>query len=153
MIFKQWQQVLDGTKTQTRRLVSGFDRLGLHDYGVEKVETVMQRFRDRDWPCRYGIWRLKWVVGRTYAVQPGRGKKAVGCFRITEVRQERLQDISEEDAIAEGWPEHLELFPEVNREWKTREWFRRLWDDIHKKSGTRWEDDPEVWVLTFEMAH
>ncbi len=30
MIFKQWQQVLDGSKTQTRRLVRPYEHLMRH---------------------------------------------------------------------------------------------------------------------------
>jgi hypothetical protein len=44
----------------------------------------------------------RWVIGKTYAVQPGRGKKQIVRIRILNIRQEHLQDITEADAIAEG---------------------------------------------------
>ena len=54
---------------------------------------------------------------------------------ILSVRPEWLQDITEVDAIAEG----------VAR----REHFIRLWDSIYKKPGTRWTENPAVWVYEF----
>jgi len=44
---------------------------------------------------------------------------------------ERLQDISWQDAEAEGWPVDQELFPTVNREVKTVRWFSKLWDSVY----------------------
>ena len=78
MIFKQYQQVLDGTKTQTRRPVKEGDE------GVELQGSIAAVFAHRG-------SKLKWQVGRTYAVQPGRGKKAVGRIRIIKIRRERLK--------------------------------------------------------------
>ena len=46
--------------------------------------------------------RLLYEVGRTYAVQPGRGKHALGRIRLRAIRREPAQDISEGDARAEG---------------------------------------------------
>ena len=103
----------------------------------------------------------KWQVGRTYAVQPGRGKKAVGRIRITEIRRERVQDISEEDAIAEGIYRHSDpcawTYTYQGKEglhfFGRAVWaFADLWDGIHKKPDTRWADNPETWALTFEVV-
>ncbi|KKK51212.1 hypothetical protein LCGC14_3117180, partial [marine sediment metagenome] len=52
--------------------------------------------------------RLKWLAGNTYAIVPGRGKKSVGRIRITAIRRERLWDITEQDAIAEGLSQALD---------------------------------------------
>lgn len=139
MIFKDelCQAVLDGNKTQTRRLV-----------------RVEERYISNGAiPATVYAWhKIKWQVGRTYAIQPGRGKKAVGRFRLTEIRQERLQDIDEAGAIAEGvqrgkWYKagDLSVF------FSAREMFGALWDSIHRK-GDRWVDNPEVWVLEFELC-
>lgn len=137
MIFRGKEMcalVLSGQKTQTRRLV----KLG------ETLITDSLLFGDR---ILMGSGYCKWQVGRTYAVQPGRGKKAVGRIRITAIRRERLQDISEEDAIAEGMfkESHPIALKPVTR-------YMHLWDSIHKKPGTRFADDPEVWVLEFEVT-
>jgi len=145
MIFKQCQQVLDGTKTQTRRLVKEGEQLADAAWGYDSP-TVLK------W------YRIKWAVGRTYAVQPGRGKKAVGRIRITGIRREWLIDILPGDTLAEGI---MPICNEYGPRWyqasgiegefiTSREAFRALWNGIHKKRGARWADNPEVWVLEFE---
>jgi len=47
-----------------------------------------------------------------------------------------------------GWSNGLDGLLYVRREWA----FKALWDSINKKPGTRWADNVEVWVLTFEVA-
>ena len=175
MIFKHHQQVLNGTKTQTRRLVKpnelasgsrGGGQHWIHAVWIDTKGVHDRRFEQHGFiRCSLvvleSLYRLKWAVGKgffadkTYAVQPGRGKKAVGRIRITEIRRERVQDISEEDAQREGWDmsnmnSHSRYDPVTMT--KAIEWFHGLWDSIHKKPGTRWTDNPEVWVLTFEVV-
>lgn len=68
-------------------------------------------------------------------------------LRITAVRAERLQDITEEDAIREGvmgWID--ELIGGMTG--KTR--FQRLWDKLNAARGYGWDKNPWVWVYTFE---
>lgn len=47
---------------------------------------------------------VRYRVGGIYAVQPGRGQRHVGHIEVTSVRRERLQDITNEQAHAEGFP-------------------------------------------------
>lgn len=67
---------------------------------------------------------------------------------ITNIRIERLQDISEDDARAEGvtdsWPEI-----ECNGAKPYAEGFAYLWDQINRKRAP-WESNPWVWALTFK---
>lgn len=69
---------------------------------------------------------------------------------VTEVRVERLQDISEADAVAEGWP-HAEADP--TRIWirdKTPEgWFRGLWEDLNGSEA--WTANPWVAAISFTV--
>ena len=102
MIFQhKLDKVLDGTKTQTRRLAKSIP------------------------PKR---------VGRTYSVQPGRGKRGVARIKILGVRRERACEISDADARAEGCENAGD--------------FLRLWETIH---GSNMNNHP-VWVYGFELV-
>lgn len=71
-------------------------------------------------------------------------------LEITDVRVERLQDISEKDALAEGCTCTF-LQPGLaadEMECATEE-FARLWDSINGKKHS-WEDNPWVWAITFK---
>lgn len=89
---------------------------------------------------------------------------ANGCHReasrilleVTELRVERLQDISDDDAKAEGFP--LPPGPmRVNGKVGTGVFFdaRRgliaTWDSLAPK-GARWADSPWVWVVGFKRV-
>ena len=139
MIFKDklCQKVLDGTKTQTRRLMKDGEYVFVKPTG-EVVEVCDSNNR------------LKWHVGNSYAVQPGRGKHAVGRILLKGIRRESVQSISEADAIAEGVSK---LYYRLSQ-WQPNEAtlsFKQLWNNIHPK-GKRWEDNPDVWVLDFELV-
>jgi len=70
-------------------------------------------------------------------------------LEITKVRVERLQDISRDDAKAEGMElPSTELYPDVNTGDKLREQYRRLWDSLHGKGA--WDKNPWVWVIEFD---
>ncbi len=66
-------------------------------------------------------------------------------LKITDVRVERLQDISRGDCMAEGCP-----FPNVAKETDPVRWFSGLWDAINKDRGFSWQSNPFVWVIEFE---
>ena len=77
---------------------------------------------------------------------------------ITDVRVERVQEISVEDAFAEG-------IPNANRFGAFRNYgrgeplylntpqksFRSLWDFINAKRGFGWLKNPFVWVITLKV--
>ncbi|MGQ6213347.1 morphogenetic protein [Serratia sp. IR-2025] len=60
-------------------------------------------------------------------------------LEITGVRVERLQDISEADAIAEGGTKHFNI-----------DWFGPLWASIYGVDS--WNANPWVWVIEFKRA-
>jgi len=78
-------------------------------------------------------------------------------LEITEVRVERVQDISEEDARAEG----IEMYPypvacdmarhpkDDTRLVSPQSAFASLWDSINSKRGFGWDINPFVWVISF----
>ena len=67
-------------------------------------------------------------------------------LEVTEVRVERVQEISAEDAIAEGFTEGD---VPSHRDWVPQRLFSRCWDSINEKRGYGWDANPWVWVVTF----
>lgn len=100
MIFKYTlENVINGKKTQTRRLVQSADTII-----PKKDGSVQSVSRNR---------RRMWTVGNHYSVQPDYGKKAVATIQITALRREPILKISEVDAIAErvaSRAQYLELW-------------------------------------------
>lgn len=66
-------------------------------------------------------------------------------LEIDEIRVERLQDITEEDARMEGVP--TGTGPEVKIS-SYRWWFKELWDQINGKEHP-WNKNEWVWVIKF----
>ena len=117
MIFQHTAQwVLDKSphtgraKTQTRRPAKSGDHIvtaSPHDNTIVAVE-------------RNG--RLLYEVGRTYAVQPGRGKRSLGRIRLRGIRrEERAGNIAQGDARAEGFA--------------TPDDFRSVWANLYNRDG------------------
>lgn len=64
-------------------------------------------------------------------------------LEVTDVRVERVQDISEEDARAEGMRINI-----YQQKMTRRDHFKALWDSIHGDGA--WERNDWVWVVTFK---
>lgn len=89
---------------------------------------------------------------------------------IADIRVERLQDISEDDAKAEGVPEeytYRNITPKMLTSYSSlvnaeravnppilQSWvhgYHRLWDEINGTTGPKsWNANPWVWVVTFK---
>ena len=67
-------------------------------------------------------------------------------LEVTDVRVERLQAISEEDARAEGIALEPAILPG-----HAAGCFSRLWDEINGKRAP-WSSNPWVWAVTFRMT-
>lgn len=113
------------------------------DFGVDRSEIEVQLregvyYRaDGEAHDQFEDWAdLKW---RPSIFMPRWASRIT--LEITNVRVERLQDISEEDAKAEG-VEGLEVYPTVRGQ------FARVWEKINGKKHP-WESNPWVWVVEF----
>lgn len=70
-------------------------------------------------------------------------------LEIVAVRVERVQEISGDDAFAEGVVDDIRLSIEA---WNARAvaHFRNLWNDLNAKRGFGWDANPWVWVVEFK---
>jgi len=81
-------------------------------------------------------------------------KAAARIFlRVTGVRAERLQDITEDDAYKEGC-RYGDRYggPNSTPALSARQSFMWLWQRINAKRGYDWPLNPWVWVYTFERC-
>ena len=108
-----------------------------HEMGVCACEDsyVIYRATDPDWETTEG-W--KW---RPAIFMPRSTSRIL--LEITDVRIERVQEISESDARAEGCGQGMTT---------NKHQFRKLWDSINKKRGNGWDKNDLVWVLTFKAV-
>jgi hypothetical protein len=71
-------------------------------------------------------------------------------LEIVSVRVERVQDISEEDAKAEG----IKVIGSIMGHTLTgRELYKGLWDSINEKRGFGWGTNPWVFVINFKQIN
>lgn len=71
-------------------------------------------------------------------------------LRITDVRVERLQDISRQDCEAEGCAGGHDSIPGYNYSATSREHFFDVWNRINGPGA--WEANPWVWAISFERV-
>ena len=106
--------------------------------GIKHDEEGQYHWKRGESPCK---WRPSIFMP----------KEATRIFlRVTSVHAERVQDISEADAKAEGIG--MPLFTSADIEdYGYVECFEQLWDSINEKRGFGWDLNPFVWVYGFEQ--
>jgi hypothetical protein len=144
--------LLSARKTQTRRLAKSplrnclpGDRLWVREtHATTATADVEYRadFHEGSWQ-QSGPWRPSIHMPR---------RACRLTLRVTEVRFQRLHDISEEDARAEGAPRCMTdgegAFYETER--GTHECgYAGLWDSLH--GAESWADNPEIVAITFTV--
>ena len=77
-------------------------------------------------------------------------------LEVTNVRVERLQEISDVDRLKEGIRVMAATAEELLNDYKTTEMgrreFRELWDSLNAKRGYGWDVNPWVWVIEFKRV-
>ena len=173
--------ILVGMKTQTRRVIIPQPPWGKPYFNgaVWQTETAGKMLEYQ--PHRIGevLWvRETWVAsenGYVYrAVDTNASWKwrpsaympraAARIFlRVTDVRTERLRDITEDDAIAEGFEgipcDHLGMGSYACTDCMNTGWlepptvgFYETWEKLNAKLGYGCDTNPWVWVYTFERV-
>lgn len=97
------------------------------------IFDVGQNYRLADYSIK---WKSPYYMTKTIARL---------WLEVTDVKAERLQNISEEDAKAEG------CGCDGAMNYKHR--FKRLWDSLNAKRGFGWKTNPYVWVYTFRSTN
>jgi hypothetical protein len=73
-------------------------------------------------------------------------------LEITDVRVQRVQEISEADAKAEGVEQANDGWHGTNGPgFNYRSSFEWLWDSLNARRGFSWADNPWVWALAFHV--
>lgn len=177
------QAVLEGRKTQTRRIVytqNGFVVFGGEDFQLKKLDNgqaLLTLCNNRFKTSRYKIGEEVAIAQRYSDIADTLGQKLwqLPCWRnkmfvkadfmphrirITNIRVERLQDISEEDCMAEGIWRDDNVGLEGTTYWyhglansslrTAKEAYAALIDKISGK-GT-WVGNPWVFVYDFELV-
>lgn len=174
--------ILEGRKTQTRRIIKYIPLLGeplawcaaakAREPGWVSIVGDYRRFSpygipgDRLWVRETwmpdGLMQLDPTIRAAYYKSDGKEYVDPGTMtpckwrpsihmprwasrltlEVTGVRVERVQEISEEDALAEG------VQPGGDMRWNPVQAYKALWASIHGPSS--WESNPFVWVIEFK---
>ncbi|MDW2321297.1 hypothetical protein R7127_13525 [Vibrio sp. 1159] len=73
-------------------------------------------------------------------------------LRVTNVRIERVQEITEDQAVQEGLAKHPQLpawWSPVGYQTSPIYAYEELWNSIYQN----WDENPYVWVIEFEVIH
>lgn len=102
------------------------------------------------WFSHYGEWKQSLFMPK---------EAARIWLKVTNVRVEQLQDITEDGAEAEGVIDNRGFIHspenEYDRIYTAREHFIEIWDRTIKKSDLDsygWDANPWVWVIEFERC-
>lgn len=117
-----------------RELREGADTWPPYEYDAEPImcweDGELKRY---GWKRRPSIHMPRWASRIT--------------LEVTDVRVQRLKDISAGDAMAEGWP-GKDATPPIHAAspWA---WYASLWDDINGAGS--WNSSPWVWAVSFKV--
>jgi hypothetical protein len=173
MIVKQYLDVITGAKTQTRRLKDNY-QVGKVYSVVPKMykPSVWWRFYDGKFDVALDVIEYRPTFDAHHSEMDYHNTTRIDHrelysergyiplkIRITDKRHECLQDITDADATAEGIKPAFSFvgyYCEISGHYITAKTpsgvYIGLWDAINTKKGTRWEDNPMVYVYTFEVV-
>ncbi|WP_288230446.1 hypothetical protein [uncultured Desulfovibrio sp.] len=167
------RSILAGQKTQTRRPVDPQRQCPFGQPGdrLWVRETFCKYYPSETWPEPKALYRAD---GITLCATDSEGKKQRWTpsihmprtlsritLEITDVRVERVRDISEEEARAEGIEALDGRFVSADLYYTARRYgismedarciYAHLWDTLYAARGLGWGVNPWVWVVTFKI--
>lgn len=123
----------------------------MHDFTAGEPDLSSGRYSHRhiyrasnpDYPVNIGVGKQGWQPSIFMPKEAARIWMEVKGRRL-----ERVREITEEDAKAEGVTPH----PLPGRGFNNghRNTFERLWDSLNAKRGYGWETNPWAWVMEFK---
>lgn len=146
LFIHTFEKVLDGSKVATSRIVKPGDMANALTTGEIFAVTAGSR--------------LVYALGKDYAVQPGRGKKAVGRVRITGIDRYDVRTITGAQARAEGFRDKYQfllLWCEMHDPAFHKNWLLLCGEDVAEYAcPTIIRERPaalyDAWLLTFELV-
>ncbi|WP_080765650.1 morphogenetic protein [Pseudomonas lactis] len=112
------------------------------DYGLNQIPAKAEWKPDTEAMEYDGAWRP--------SIHMPRWASRI-LLEITDVRVERLQDISRADIRAEG----LQCPPELASDDVSpnyRDWYPAAWRELWESTGGNWDANPWVWVVEFKRV-
>jgi hypothetical protein len=144
------------------------DYLWVRETWAELTSTGFSGIHGGEMDCDYIVYRadysdpklIKKIKWKPSIHMPREASRIT--LEITGIRVERLQDISEQDAIAEGVTEALSEDLQSGCSFCSRNYyeyklyhakwaFKFLWNSIYSNKHP-WESNPWVWVIEFKVV-
>lgn len=154
--------ILAGKKTQTRRLSKRWLKVkagqGLWVRESMKVQCgcAFRYCADAAWlhvPDKYSEWYMRYLPQRICpSIHMPRWASRILLEATADAREERLQEITEEDAMAEGC--RGTAFgdgPNGDEGILPSSQFGDRWDSLHPKPPHDWASNPRIVVLEFRV--
>lgn len=118
----------------TKMLRDGADTWPKYIYLEDETCFDIEQWKEWGWKVTPSIHMPRWASRVT--------------LEITNIRVERVQDISIKDSVAEGVPcQELGITDDE----LCRAQFADIWDSLNKKrDGCGWDKNPWVWVIEFK---
>ena len=166
------QAILEGRKTVTRRPIKPqpdrFFEVNAYPVYLYDVEWGIDRIYPRynvdeviyareTWAYQFGLYWHKAGSFPADTTPPDKWRPSIHMpreaarlfLRVGSVWAERLQDITGEQAIAEGFAPLVDVLTGAVAV-SAREIFQAEWDNIYAAKGYGWEDKP--WVFAYKFG-